>query len=515
MTFTEIDKKAITERGSNLDTVQQQIAYFEKGFPALTLVKPALIGDGVITLSDQELKEHVSSFEQSSLNHKIVKFVPASGAASRMFKELFGFMESYKGTEAEYQKMVSNTGSQSVFAFFKNIEKFAFYDDLNAAYQSKTGESLPEGIIKRDYVTILNVFLTENGLDYGSLPKGLLKFHRYSATENRTPVEEHLVEGAHYAKDNKGKVSLHFTVSPEHLPKFKEHINAVKAKYEVSHGVKYDIAFSEQKKSTDTIAVDMDNKPFRDGDELLFRPAGHGALIENLNDLDADITFIKNIDNVVPDGIRDTTYEYKKAIYGILVAYQHKVNHYLNLLDKDTNEQILAEMTLFVEQNLCMQLNMTAGMSNAERATLIREKLNRPMRVCGMVKNEGEPGGGPFWAVNPDHTVSLQVVETAQIDLNNPEQKAILDQSSHFNPVDLVCILKDYKGHKFDLSEYTDPMTGFITKKSKDGRDLKAQELPGLWNGAMANWITIFVEVPVITFNPVKAVNDLLKKEHQ
>ncbi len=238
-------------------------------------------------------------------------------------------------------------------------------------------------------------------------------------------------------------------------------------------------------------------------------------MIENLNDLDADITFIKNIDNVVPDGIRDTTYQYKKALYGVLVAYQHKVNHYLRMLDKDTNEQILAEMTQFVENELCMQLHMTAGMSNAEKATILSEKLNRPMRVCGMVKNEGEPGGGPFWAVNPDNTVSLQVVETAQIDLSNAEQKAILDQSSHFNPVDLVCSLKDYKGQKFDLSQYTDPMTGFITKKSKDGRDLKAQELPGLWNGAMSNWITIFVEVPVITFNPVKAVNDLLKKEHQ
>jgi hypothetical protein len=515
MTFSEIDKKAIAERGSNLETVQQQIAYFEKGFPSLQLVKPAVIGDGMITLSDQELKEHVDNFETVNLNHKIVKFVPASGAASRMFKELFSFMESYKGTEEEYQKMIGNTGSQSVFAFFKNIEKFAFYDDLDAAYNSETGESLAEGVIKRDYVTILQVFLTVSGLDYGNLPKGLLKFHRYSETENRTPVEEHLVEGAYYAKDNKGKVSLHFTVSPEHLPKFKEHIETVKAKYEVSYGVKYDISFSEQKKSTDTIAVDMNNKPFRDGDELLFRPAGHGALIENLNDLDADITFIKNIDNVVPDNIRDTTYQYKKAIYGVLVAYQHKVNHYLRMLDKDTNEQILAEMTQFVEKDLCMQLHMTAGMSNAEKARILSEKLNRPMRVCGMVKNEGEPGGGPFWAVNPDNSVSLQVVETAQIDLNKADQKTILDQSSHFNPVDLVCSLKSYKGDKFDLSEYTDPMTGFITKKSKDGRDLKAQELPGLWNGAMANWITIFVEVPVITFNPVKTVNDLLKKEHQ
>lgn len=515
MTFSEIDKKAIVSRGSNLETVQQQIAYFEKGFPSLHLVKPAIIGDGIITLSQQALKAHVGSFEKTSANHKIVKFVPASGAASRMFKELFSFMESYKGTEEEYQKMISNTGSQSVFAFFKNIEKFAFYDDLNAAYRSKTGESLAEGVIKRDYVTILKVFLTESGLDYGSLPKGLLKFHHYSKTENRTPVEEHLVEGANYARDSKGTVSLHFTVSPEHLSKFKEHINAVKSKYETKYGVKYDISFSEQKKSTDTIAVDMDNLPFRDGDELLFRPAGHGALIENLNDLDADITFIKNIDNVVPDGIRETTYQYKKALYGVLVAYQHKVNHYLRMLDKDINEQILAEMTLFVEKELCMQLQMTAGMSNAEKATILSEKLNRPMRVCGMVKNEGEPGGGPFWAVNPDNTVSLQVVETAQIDLSNAEQKAILDQSSHFNPVDLVCSLKDYKGQKFDLSQYTDPMTGFITKKSKDGRDLKAQELPGLWNGAMSNWITIFVEVPVITFNPVKAVNDLLKKEHQ
>lgn len=514
--FSPNDEKYITDRGTTLGVVQQQIKFFEQGFPPLKLIKPALMGDGITPLNDVKRDRLLNDYQKSVAGYTIVKFVPASGAASRMFKELFSFMESYTGSDEDFQKMITNTGSQSPYTFFKNITKFAFYEDLKAVYLQGTGQSLENALDQRQYVRILEYFLTDRGLDYGNLPKGLLKFHGYADGSRRTPVEEHMVEGAHYAKDNDGIVRLHFTVSPEHKSKFAAHIEQIKSKYEKHFGVTYHITFSEQKKSTDTIAVDMNNAPFREPDGgLLFRPAGHGALIENLNDLDADFVFIKNIDNVVPDALRDTTYIYKKAMLGLLQEYQAKVFHYLEMLNAGVTEQIINEITAFVQKELCTDLGFSSGTPTADKVNLLRAKLHRPIRVCGMVRSEGDPGGGPFWALNPDGTVSLQVVETAQIDLNDPEQKSIFNAATHFNPVDLICGLKDAKGKNFDLTKHVDPMTGFITKKSKDGKDLKAQELPGLWNGAMSDWITVFVEVPVITFNPVKAVNDLLKPEHQ
>lgn len=514
--FSEKDQKFILQRGSSMETVLRQIDYFKSGFPSLALIKPALAGDGIKVIDDEKKADLINSFEDLMKDVKTVKFVPASGAASRMFKELFAFMDSYDGSDEAYEKMIANTGSQSAFSFFKNLEKFAFYDDLKAAFRSHNGTALEEAHLKRAYVDILKVFLTEDGLNYGALPKGLLKFHKYADGTCRTPVEEHMVEGANYAKDQQNVVKLHFTVSPEHKEKFAAHVAEVRPLYEKKFGVTYQVSYSEQKKSTDTIAVDLNNEPFREEDgSLLFRPAGHGALIENLNDLDADIAFIKNIDNVVPDGIREETYTYKKVVFAVLAQFQEKIFHFLELIESGVTEEILTKIIDFIEEDLCIQMTLSAGASTEEKVAAIRAKLNRPIRVCGMVKNEGDTGGGPFWAKNPDGSVSLQVVETAQIDLKNPAQKEIFDQASHFNPVDIVCSLKNYKGEKFDLLKYTDPMTGFITQKSKDGKDLKAQELPGLWNGAMSDWNTIFVEVPLITFNPVKSVNDLLKDEHQ
>ena len=512
--FSQEDKKFIENRGSSLTKVEEQINFFKSGFPPLPLVKPAVRDEGIKVVAPSDMGKYNDAFEALTQNGKIVKFVPASGAASRMFKLLFSFMDSYRGSEEEYNQMLEDQGDSSVFGFFKHLEKFAFYDDLKAAHQKATGEALAESHVKREYVKILKSLLTEEGLDYGSLPKGLLRFHRYD-DYNRTPVEEHMVEGAHYAKDKNGKVALHFTVSPEHKERFKDHIKDVRSKYEQEFGVQYEISFSEQKASTDTIAVEIDNSPFRENDgSLLFRPAGHGALIENLNELDADVAIIKNIDNVVPDHIKAETYTYKKIIAGLLAEYQQKVFHYLRLLENDVTEELVIEIAHFVQNELCIELGTHAN-DKQGRVEQLRSKLNRPIRICGMVKNEGDTGGGPFWARNSDGSVSLQVVETAQIDLKDVDQKAIFDQASHFNPVDLVCSLKDYKGQKFDLLKYRDPMTGFITHKSKSGRDLKAQELPGLWNGAMSDWNTIFVEVPLITFNPVKAVNDLLKPQHQ
>jgi hypothetical protein len=491
--FIEKDLDKIKVRGASLETIEQQIENFKKGFPYLNVIKAATIGDGIISLSDSQAGKYAKYFDSRAPKLKLLKFVPASGAATRMFKSLFSAKD-----EGKLDKSVNE--------FLERLKDFAFYDKLVKAIGTDTA----------DYQMVLEYLLTDKGLDYGNLPKGLLHFHKYGKTA-RTPIEEHLVEGAKYANSN-GKVKLHFTVSPEHRKKFKALIDSVLPKYEAKYKVKYSISFSEQKPSTDTIAVNIDNTPFRTAnDELLFRPAGHGALLENLNEQEADIIFIKNVDNVVPDRLKSKTILYKKALAGLLLDYQEKIFSYLKkLYNEEVDEKLLKEILNFLETKLCTLPPEGFGSYSVDaQMDYCKRKLNRPIRLCGMVKNVGEPGGGPFWAKDPDSSVSLQVVESAQIDLGNPQQKEIFDKATHFNPVDLICSVKDYKGNKFNLLNYRDPQTGFITQKSQSGKDLKAQELPGLWNGAMSDWNTLFVEVPLITFNPVKTVNDLLRTEHQ
>jgi hypothetical protein len=516
--FTENDLAQIKNRGMSVETVEQQIEHFEQGFPFLEVVKAATTKDGIMEFDQNVIDQYIHSYEEKSKHKKVVKFVPASGAASRMFKDLFSFMESYQGREEDYQKLINDEKKQPVFDFFKHISNFAFYDDLKSTYEKTYGIGLHEAILQRKYTSVLEALLTEKGLNYGNLPKGLLKFHSYKDGAARTPVEEHLVEGAAYCRDNAGNVYLHFTVSPEHKDRFEALVKEVKEVYEQRFGVTYHVSYSEQKPSTDTIAVDLDNQPFREEDgTILFRPGGHGALINNLNDLDADIVFIKNIDNVVPDHLKEETFRYKKALGGILLHYQERIFTYLKELEEgdNVNDEFLEQVREFLENALfTVSSEVFSAMDGEEKMTYLIEKLDRPMRVCGMVKNEGEPGGGPFWATNADSS-SLQIVEQAQIDMENPEQAEIARNATHFNPVDIVCSLKDHHGKKYDLKRYVDPQTGFISKKSKDGRELKALELPGLWNGAMSDWNTIFVEVPIITFNPVKTVNDLLRPQHQ
>lgn len=502
MQFSEKDQDQILAQGISPEQIDHQLHYFVHGFPYLNVIKAATIGDGIVRVPDDQLSNYIHRFDAAAHERDLVKFVPASGAATRMFKSLFAALDGK-----------SDKSTDEVFA---RMADFAFYDDLKAVMDSK-GVNLDEAVAANDRVTVLRFLLTDEGLDYGSLPKGLLKFHRY-LDGPRTPVEEHLVEGAAYANSD-GTVRIHFTVSPEHRDRFEALIDHEKADYEAWLGVTFDVTFSEQKKSTDTISVDMANEPFRNGDgTLLFRPAGHGALIENLNDIDADLVFIKNIDNVVPDAIKETTVTYKKVLAAVLLDAQQQIARLQGLLDGDAgvSDGYLAEADDLLRRTLfTLPPDGFDTLSKAEKLDYYRRKLNRPVRACGMVQNVGEPGGGPFWARNQDGSVSLQVVESAQIDLTNPDQKAIFDEATHFNPVDLVCGLKDYHGRKYNLPDFRDPLTGFITAKSKDGKDLKAQELPGLWNGAMADWNTIFVEVPLITFNPVKTVNDLLRKEHQ
>ncbi len=515
--FSEKDLEQIKAKGISQAKLAEQIKNFEEGFPFMELQKAATIGDGILSFDNEEIDDYVKIYDDEMPNYQIYKFVPASGAASRMFKSLFSFMESYDGSEKAIKDFESDTSFGSVFNFFENIKQFAFYESLRTVI-SKNGANIDDLISKKEYGQVLRYLLTSAGLNYGGLPKGLLEFHRYKDS-TRTPLEEHLVEGANYCKDKNGKVDIHFTVSPEHKTLFREKVRSAGQPLSNEYQSTFKAYFSEQQSYTDTIAVDLDNQPFRNDDgSILFRPAGHGALLENLNTIDADIVFIKNIDNVVPDRLKASTYRYKKLLAGVLIKYQKRLFDYAKKLEKVENvsEELIDEIYDFLQKELCNNFTSRfTRMHIREKADFLAQKLNRPIRVCGMVKNEGEPGGGPFWSRNADGTYSLQIVESSQINTSDEEQGNILQKSSHFNPVDLVCGVKNAKGEKFNLTDYRDPKTGFVTMKSKDGRELKAQELPGLWNGAMADWNTLFVEVSIETFNPVKIVNDLLRDKHQ
>ena len=506
--LTQEDKALLAKKGISEEQIAAQLACFEKGFPFLKLEAAASIGNGIVATTDSERDAYIKAWEayKNEGGHVVTKFVPASGAASRMFKNLFEFLGAdYDEPTTDFEKK-----------FFSQIEHFAFYADLNEAYRKNAGKDIPGLLAGKDYKAVVANLLEAAGLNYGALPKGLLKFHKYEDGA-RTPREEHLVEGALYAAGADGKVNVHFTVSPEHRSLFEQLVGEKAAKYAEKYGVEYHVSFSEQKPSTDTIAADMDNRPFRDDKgHLVFRPGGHGALIENLNDLDSDIVFVKNIDNVVPDRLKADTVTYKQVLAGVLVTLQKKAFDYLRLIDSGqyTHEQI-EEMIRFVQQELYCRKHDIKDLEDGDLILYLKSKLNRPIRVCGMVKNVGEPGGGPFLAYNADGTVSLQILESSQIDMKDPEKKAMFEKGTHFNPVDLVCAIRDYQGRKFDLLRYVDPATGFISYKSKNGKDLKALELPGLWNGSMSDWNTVFVEVPLSTFNPVKTVNDLLREQHQ
>lgn len=508
MSATE-DNALLVRKGITKEQIAEQLEAFAKGFPYLKLEAAASVERGILAPDEDRQAAYLSQWESylEKGTHKVMKFVPASGAASRMFKDLFAFLEAdYSDPATDFEKY-----------FIANLDQFAFYPDLRRACLKMHDMGVLALLSAGESKAVVQALLSEEGLNYGQLPKGLLLFHYYKEDDSsRTSFEEHLVEGALYAS-SAGNVVLHFTVSPEHRSLFEVLVQKKRSHYQKMFNVKYQISFSEQKTSTDTIAVDMENAPFRTDDgNLLFRPAGHGALIANLNELDADVVFIKNIDNVVPDRLKPDTVHYKKLLAGVLVTLQQQIFDYLQLLEsgKYTPEQV-REIIQFVQKKLCVKNLDTKILEDADLVLYLKEKLNRPIRVCGMVRNVGEPGGGPFLAYNADGTISPQILESSQIDMSDAKAKAMFEGGTHFNPVDLVCGLKDYKGQKFNLTDYVDKNAGFISQKSKSGRDLKALELPGLWNGAMSNWNTVFVEVPLTTFNPVKTVNDLLRPEHQ
>lgn len=509
LSLTDKDQMLLNKKGITEQQLEEQLDRFRKGFDFLSVASSASIeNNGIRRLSEQEKVVYVNLWDEYLQNNKkIVKFVPASGAASRMFKDLYAFLS------ADYTKPTTPFEK----TFFDNLENFAFFEALDAICLTKDSQTISE-LIKNDrFKDIVRNLLDKDGLNYGNLPKGLLLFHKYNSGI-RTAMEEHLAEGAIYAKNNKGEVNIDFTVSPEHLELFKEQVAEKLEQYEDRLSVNIDVSFSTQKESTDTIAAELDNSLFRDEEgNLVFRPGGHGALIENLNALDADVVFIKNIDNVVPDSFKSLTVIFKKVIAGVLVSVQSKVFKYLRLIEKAErcSAKQMEEMLGFLHKELNISNDNIENLSEEQLVQYIKDKLNRPIRVCGMVKNEGEPGGGPFFARNADGSYSLQILESSQINTSDPQMKEMLESGTHFNPVDLVCSLKDYKDESFNLLNYVDADTGFISEKSFEGRTLKALELPGLWNGAMSDWNTVFVEVPIETFNPVKTVNDLLRKEHQ
>ncbi len=466
------------EHGLTPAALETQLKNFREGFPFLPVTRAASCGDGIRVLDAAGIDQAAARYDRAKESLRVVKFVPASGAATRMFKDLFEFVREGRRTAV-------------VGELLANRRRFAFWPELRTIVGDDADELR----------TVENI--VAEGLRYGETPKGLVSFHRYG-DEVRKAVEEHLVEGAQYAAAG-GEVKIHFTVSPEHLTRFEALLAEKIPGYESRFGVKYRISFSVQDPSTDTLAVNPDCTPFRRADgRLLFRPAGHGALIGNLGKIDADIVFVKNIDNVTTDARRGDTVLYKKALAGVLLALQERIFEYLMALEVPGAE--LEPIAAFIENELCVKLPKDYG------TALLRQVLDRPIRVCGMVRNEGEPGGGPFWVTGADGLETLQIAESNQI---APEKRELMRLATHFNPVDLVCSFRTSKGGRFDLQEFVDPATGFISRKSDGGRELLAQELPGLWNGAMARWNTVFVEVPITTFSPVKVVTDLLRPEHQ
>lgn len=502
--FSESDFNYINRYGISVEKIRRELSFFENGIAKIDLDRAARIDDGIFSFSEEEIQNLVSYFNANKEQYITEKFVPASGAASRMFKFLIDFINDFKLGEETINAYVNRSNASELSIFLVGIEKFPFYElvleEVKNLYENYDSFSQDE-----KYYYFISTLLSEEGFDFANKPKGVLPFHKYREKIS-TPIAKHLSEAEQYAQV-KGKSKIHFTVSEEHLEEFKKIVN--------QNTTGAETVYSFQKLATDTLSVDMSNNPFRlENGELFFRPGGHGALIENLNQLQSDVVFIKNIDNVAFNHFEEIVF-YKKVLGGLLFQMQKETFGHLEKLE-DARQDTIAEVVAFATEKLKVALpkDFSKFASEYQKQELF-QLLNRPIRVCGMVKNEGEPGGGPFWVNEENGSVSLQIVESSQIDLQSEQQKRIFSEATHFNPVDLVCGLKNYKGEKFNLNDFVNHEAGFVVQKTKNGKDIKAYELPGLWNGAMANWITLFVEVPLLTFNPVKTVNDLLKPAHQ
>lgn len=503
--FNQKDLQQIRKKGVRIDDINRQIKQFNSGFPSADISMPATPGRGIMRMTEGDEEHYREIFRQNGPDFHITRFIPASGAATRMFKSLYSALGKLDGKSSEEQRTWIESEPE-IGSFFDELQGYPFYEDLK----------LSEGGSPAD---TLKLILGDTGLNYGSKPKGLLKFHKYNERDRRTSFEEHLREAALYCSSRDGVLRIHLTVSPDHLDGFQTEAARILPQIEKETVLQIDLSFSFQKPETDTIAVDLHNEPFRNPDgSLLFRPGGHGALLQNLDGIDSDILFVSNIDNIAPDRVRDVRVGYKQVLGGVLLEIRSKVFYYLQQLNGEerVEKSRLDSMVNFLHERLGLALPDQQGSWDAAdlKKWLIRT-MERPIRVCGMVKNEGEPGGGPFYVRTASGEITLQIVESSQINQSDPEKALLVQQSTHFNPVDLVCSTRDYRGDKYNLSQYVDHNTGFISEKSVGGKSLKALELPGLWNGSMAHWLTLFVEVPVETFSPVKTVFDLMREEHQ
>lgn len=505
--FNEQDLSQIASKGISPETVETQLNRFSAGFPYLRLAASATIGNGITKLLPEQEQGAIERWSKYLADGgEVIKFVPASGAASRMFKALFSFVDGDDDTPKQ---------GSPVAELIEHINETPFIAELENTCKQLYGKDVAQLIAEKKYKDVIAAIIKPEGMNYGQLPKAMLTFHKYDDT-TRTSLEEQLAEGAQTAATG-GKVKLHFTVSADHRNLFEVKIAEVLPEVEDRSGLKFEISMSEQKPSTDTIAATSDNQLFRDNNgKLVFRPGGHGALIENLNDIDSAVVFIKNIDNVVPDSRRESTIRYKQVLGGQLILIHDEIVRYLKIIeDKAYTEENIEAMKQFLQHTLCIKDNNMYELRGDALIEYIKSKLDRPLRVCGMVRNEGEPGGGPFIAYNSGGSASPQILESTQINPDSAEAMTMMSKATHFNPVDLVCYIKRPDGTKYNLPDYVDANTGFISSKSFAGRELKALELPGLWNGAMSDWSTVFIEVPASTFNPVKTVNDLLRPVHQ
>lgn len=515
MNFTKEDIQEIEAHGLTKEQVQEQLSIFKNGVPTVQLIAAATVGDGIQKLDDDKEVACIERYEHIGNAVELLKFIPASGAATRMFKTIYQFLEDYNPEKESIDTFIKRTDNDEMRYFFENLENFPFYDKIS----DLIAENDTKSDLKSDdkaKLAFVDKMMEQSGPNFGNCPKGLLPFHNYESYVV-TAFEEHLYEAAAYA-ENKNHAELHFTVSPEHEESFKKQFDLIHSSVSSQTEVNFNITYSSQKPETDTVAVTEDNELYRKPDgRLLFRPGGHGALIENLNDVNADLIFIKNIDNVLTRSNIHVLARHKKILAGLLLELQEKAFAFTKALkENDLDEAGMQEVAQFLENDFSTKLSdMYKSLDLSAKKEQLIKILDRPIRVCGMVKNEGEPGGGPFWVANKEGNLSLQIIESAQIDSDDKKQSEIFQNSTHFNPVDIVCGVRNYKGEKYNLSDYVDPDLAFIANKTADGTKIKALELPGLWNGAMAFWNTIFVEVPLETFNPVKTVNDLLKPAHQ
>lgn len=516
MNLSQADRAQLENLNITVETFEEQLHNFEVGFPKINLVKPATVQHGIWKLTPKEAQKAEKYFENHAKNFKMSKFVPASGMASRMFKDVYTFITTFEESEANYNDFIQGQSFQSIRFLIENLQRLPFYTHLIEVLK-KQGYYLKDLQAMRQFKTILKSIVEESGLGYGSYPKALLPFHTYKQHEQivtRTALQEHLVEPLHYLNyDN--TIRLSFTIGQDYATAFEKHLTRVKTAYETQYKTTFKLNYSFQASHTDIVAVDENNKPFRlpDG-QLLFRKGGHGALLDNLNNCKDDLIFVKNIDNIAHESKQKPSYHWKKILGGTLMKVQKEIFDLLKRLEDNTIQDLdWVLKRLFKDYNITLPESYFQ-LEQSEKRAYLKQVLNKPIRVCGMIVDTGHAGGGPFWVKAADGNQSLQIVEGAQIDQSDLKQLKILKKSTHFSPVDIVFSTKDYRGKPFNLLDYRDPKTGFITTKSLEGKVLKAQELPGLWNGGMAKWISIFIEVPKETFTPVKTVSDLLKDGH-